>query len=235
MLGEVCCNHLPEVRLAACGSLPKLKQALHCLLLTACSRHHRVIVGSKPAEMNLAGDCTDASPCSVHPFLQFSSPFLLVSTLPSSLPISDEHQQLWNGPAPPPHLSLSHCAPSSAPAPAPGTLSCPMVAVPWFSSLHLPLQFLCLIHCTISSVPTTAVAPRTYRSITTVVLGPTNPEGNHSLLLTGTRVMLPHHLPPAGQWFGDRGKRCLRCPPWPPTQHLGALQTQPWLRNPRSG
>lgn len=127
--------------------------------------------------MNLAGDCTDASPCSVHPFLQFSSPFLLVSTLPSSLPISDEHQQLWNGPAPPPHLSLSHCAPSSAPAPAPGTLSCPTVAVPWFSSLHLPLQFLCLIHCTISSVPTTAVAPRTYRSITTVVLGPTNPEG----------------------------------------------------------
>lgn len=114
-------------------------------------------------------------PPHIHPSFQFPH-----------FPILDKHQQPWSGPAPPTHLSLSHHTPSSAPAPAPGTFSCPVAAVPWFSSLHHPLQFLCLLPCTISSVLTAVVAAGTYRSIATMEPGPTKPEGNHSLLLIGT-------------------------------------------------
>lgn len=218
MLRELCFDHLPEeARLAASGSFPKLKWGFFPpsldarVRLAALSPSLALLASpSKPTERHLARDCMDVSPCSVHPFLQLSSLLLFISTLPSHsllFPILDKHHQPRSCRAPPPHLS--HHAPSSAPAPVPGTLSCPMAAVPWFSSLHHLLQFLCLLHCPISSVLTAAVTPGTYRSITTVLLGPTKPEGNHSLLLTGTGVMLPHHLLPTGQWFGDRGKRWL--------------------------
>lgn len=68
------------------------------------------------------------------PFFNF--PPYSISTLPCQsllFPILDKHHQPWSGPASPLYLS-----PSSAPAPVPGTLSCPMAAVPWFSSLSPP-------------------------------------------------------------------------------------------------